>query len=184
MNTAASSNTCRLTVAQAIVRFLASQYSERDGAEKRLIAGCFGIFGHGNVAGLGQALLEAELHETGALTYYQARNEQAMVHAAVAFARMNDRLSTLRLYGVGRAGRDQHVDRRGTGDHQPPSRAAVAGGHLCHSCRDPGAAGVGASRRLRRVGKRLFPPRLAFLRSCVAARTTAAGAARRHASVD
>jgi len=95
MNTASSSQLSRLTVAQAIVRFLSVQYSERDGVEKRLIAGCFGIFGHGNVAGLGQALLEAELHDAGALTYYQARNEQAMVHAAVAFARMNDRLSTL-----------------------------------------------------------------------------------------
>jgi 3D-(3,5/4)-trihydroxycyclohexane-1,2-dione acylhydrolase (decyclizing) len=95
MNTASSTTTCRLTVAQAMVRFLANQYSERDGVEKRLIAGCFGIFGHGNVAGLGQALLEAELHEPGAFIYYQARNEQAMVHAAVAFARMNDRMSTL-----------------------------------------------------------------------------------------
>jgi 3D-(3,5/4)-trihydroxycyclohexane-1,2-dione acylhydrolase (decyclizing) len=95
MNTAARTKTIKLTVAQAVVRFLAVQYSERDGEEKRLIAGCFGIFGHGNVAGLGQALLEAEIHEAGALTYYQARNEQAMVHAAVAFARMHDRLSTL-----------------------------------------------------------------------------------------
>ncbi len=50
----------RLTVAQALVRFLASQYTERDGVEQRLIAGCLGIFGHGNVAGVGQALLEAQ----------------------------------------------------------------------------------------------------------------------------
>ena len=53
--------TRRLTVAQAVVRFLANQYSERDGIEQRLVAGCFGIFGHGNLAGMGQALLEAEL---------------------------------------------------------------------------------------------------------------------------
>ena len=52
-------STVRLTVAQALVRFLASQYSERDGVRQRLIAGCFGIFGHGNVAGVGQALLQA-----------------------------------------------------------------------------------------------------------------------------
>jgi 3D-(3,5/4)-trihydroxycyclohexane-1,2-dione acylhydrolase (decyclizing) len=84
----------RLTVAQATVRFLANQYSERDGVEHKLFAGCFGIFGHGNVAGLGQALLEAELHEPGSLPYHQARNEQAMVHASVAFARMRNRLST------------------------------------------------------------------------------------------
>ncbi|GLZ11688.1 3D-(3,5/4)-trihydroxycyclohexane-1,2-dione acylhydrolase (decyclizing) [Actinomadura sp. NBRC 104425] len=83
----------RLTVAQAIVRFLARQWTERDGEEQRLFAGCFGIFGHGNVAGLGQALLEA--HGTGVgLPYYMARNEQAMVHAAVGYARMKDRLQT------------------------------------------------------------------------------------------
>lgn len=79
----------RLTVGQAIVRFLAAQWSERDGAERRFFAGCFGIFGHGNVAGVGQALQEYG----DDLRYYQARNEQAMVHAAVGYARMNDRLS-------------------------------------------------------------------------------------------
>ncbi len=85
----------RLTVGQATVRFLAQQRSERDGREHRLIEGCFGIFGHGNVAGLGEALLEAELETPGALVYRQARNEQGMVHAAVAFARMRNRMSTL-----------------------------------------------------------------------------------------
>ncbi len=85
----------RLTVAQAVVRFLAAQRTERDGVEHKLFEGCFGIFGHGNVAGIGQALLEAELHEPGALPYHQARNEQGMVHASVAFARMRNRLSTL-----------------------------------------------------------------------------------------
>src|SRR5579884_2554699 len=86
--------TVRLTTAQALVRFLANQWTERDGTEHRLIEGCFGIFGHGNVAGIGQALLQA--HATGSddLPYYLARNEQAMVHAAVGFARMRDRLST------------------------------------------------------------------------------------------
>ena len=88
-------STRRLTVAQAVVAFLAAQHSERDGSEHRLIEGCFGIFGHGNLAGLGQALLEAELYEPGSLTYHQARNEQAMVHAATAFAKMRNRLSTL-----------------------------------------------------------------------------------------
>jgi 3D-(3,5/4)-trihydroxycyclohexane-1,2-dione acylhydrolase (decyclizing) len=83
--------TRRLTVAQALVTFLADQWSERDGVEQRLIEGCFGIFGHGNVAGVGQALLEAG----AALPYHQARNEQAMVHAAAAYARMRNRLSTL-----------------------------------------------------------------------------------------
>lgn len=86
--------TIRLTTAQALVRFLANQYSERDGVRQRLIPGCFGIFGHGNVAGLGQALLQAAETGKADLPYYLARNEQGMVHAASAFAKMRDRLST------------------------------------------------------------------------------------------
>jgi len=85
--------TVRLTVAQAVVRFLANQYSERDGVEHRLVPGCFGIFGHGNVAGVGQALLEVA--ETGELPYHLARNEQGMVHAAVGYSRMRNRLQAL-----------------------------------------------------------------------------------------
>jgi len=88
-------STVRLTVGQAIVRFLAEQYTERDGSAHRLIEGCFGIFGHGNVAGLGEALLAAELSRPGSMPYYQGRNEQGMVHAAAGFARMRNRLSTL-----------------------------------------------------------------------------------------
>jgi 3D-(3,5/4)-trihydroxycyclohexane-1,2-dione acylhydrolase (decyclizing) len=86
--------TVRLTVAQALVRFLSVQYSERDGQRQRLFAGCLGIFGHGNVAGVGQALLQAELQDPEALPYILARNEQAMVHTASAFARTRDRLQT------------------------------------------------------------------------------------------
>ncbi|CUR60844.1 3D-(3,5/4)-trihydroxycyclohexane-1,2-dione hydrolase [metagenome] len=93
------SETIRLTVAQATVEFLAVQWSERDGVRQKLFAGCFGIFGHGNVAGIGQALLQ---HETAAidagrtpgLPYVLARNEQAMVHTSVAYARQKDRLQT------------------------------------------------------------------------------------------
>src|SRR3954452_18394087 len=81
----------RLTVAQALARFLCVQYSERDAVEQRLIAGCFGIFGHGNVAGVGQALLESQ----DELPFYHARNEQAMVHTAAAYARQKNRLATL-----------------------------------------------------------------------------------------
>src|ERR1700674_3890576 len=83
--------TVRLTMAQALVRFLAAQYAERDGVEHRFISGCFGIFGHGNVAGIGEALFE----RPDLVTYYQARNEQAMVRAAVGEALMNTRLSIL-----------------------------------------------------------------------------------------
>ncbi|NMH96948.1 3D-(3,5/4)-trihydroxycyclohexane-1,2-dione acylhydrolase (decyclizing) [Pseudonocardia acidicola] len=88
-------STVRLTVAQALVRFLANQYSERDGVQQRLIPGCFGIFGHGNVAGVGQALLEAHAVGSADLPYYLARNEQGMVHAAVGYARMRNRLQAL-----------------------------------------------------------------------------------------
>src|SRR5215217_6962921 len=83
-------STVRLTTAQALVRFLTEQYVERDGEEQRFFAGCFGIFGHGNVAGVGQALLEY----ADDVTYYQARNEQAMVHTATAYARQKNRLQT------------------------------------------------------------------------------------------
>ena len=89
-----SDTTVRLTVGQALVRFLAAQRSERDGVRHDLFAGCFGILGHGNVAGVGQALLEAELGDGPRLRYHQARNEQGMVHTAVGFARMRNRLST------------------------------------------------------------------------------------------
>jgi 3D-(3,5/4)-trihydroxycyclohexane-1,2-dione acylhydrolase (decyclizing) len=91
--------TVRLTVAQAVVRFLANQWSERDGERQRLIEGVFGIFGHGNVAGIGQALLQHELEAVKAgqqpdLPYILARNEQSMVHTSVAYAKAKDRGQT------------------------------------------------------------------------------------------
>jgi 3D-(3,5/4)-trihydroxycyclohexane-1,2-dione acylhydrolase (decyclizing) len=81
----------RLTVAQALVRFVQVQYSERDGHRQRLIPGFAAIFGHGNVAGLGQALAEEGRH----LSFVQGHNEQSMVHMASAFARERRRLQTL-----------------------------------------------------------------------------------------
>jgi 3D-(3,5/4)-trihydroxycyclohexane-1,2-dione acylhydrolase (decyclizing) len=81
----------RVTVGQAIVRYLQQQFSERDGQEQRLIAGMLGIFGHGNVAGLSQALLECGQD----LPFRQAHNEQSMVHSAAAFAKATQRRSTL-----------------------------------------------------------------------------------------
>ncbi|MFI9805892.1 3D-(3,5/4)-trihydroxycyclohexane-1,2-dione acylhydrolase (decyclizing) [Streptomyces sp. NPDC052301] len=82
--------TIRLTVAQALVRFLAAQHTERDGERRRLIGATWGIFGHGNVAGIGQALIE----HADVMPYHQGRNEQSMVHAAVGYARQSNRLST------------------------------------------------------------------------------------------
>ena len=83
--------TRRLTMAGAVVEFLKQQYVERDGQRHRLIHGVFGIFGHGNVAGLGQALEERGGDE---LPYHQPKNEQAMVHTAVAFAKARRGLGT------------------------------------------------------------------------------------------
>jgi len=84
--------TRRLTTAGAIVEFLKAQYVSRDGREHRLIHGVFGIFGHGNVAGLGQALAEYGGKE---LPYFQPKNEQGMVHIAAAFAKAKCRMGTL-----------------------------------------------------------------------------------------
>jgi 3D-(3,5/4)-trihydroxycyclohexane-1,2-dione acylhydrolase (decyclizing) len=79
--------TRRLTMAQALIAFLEQQYVERDGREQQFLAGVWGIFGHGNVAGVGQAL-----HQHQDFPYYLCRNEQAMVHTAVAYAKMKNRL--------------------------------------------------------------------------------------------
>ena len=79
----------RLTMAQAVIRFLQQQLIERDGVTQPFFAGCFGIFGHGNVAGIGQAL-----QQYPDFRYYQSRNEQAMVHAAIAYAKVKNRLQT------------------------------------------------------------------------------------------
>ena len=84
------SSRLRLTTAQALVRFLSVQYSERDGRRQQFFAGVFGIFGHGNVAGIGQALDQM----SDRIRYYQCRNEQAMVHTAAAFAKMSNRTRT------------------------------------------------------------------------------------------
>ncbi|QCB25876.1 3D-(3,5/4)-trihydroxycyclohexane-1,2-dione acylhydrolase (decyclizing) [Streptomyces sp. SS52] len=84
-----AATTRRLTTAQALVRFLAAQHTERDGVRRRLISGTWGVFGHGNVAGIGQALVEY----ADVMPYHQGRNEQAMVHAAVGHARHLNRLS-------------------------------------------------------------------------------------------
>lgn len=79
----------RLTVAQAVIKYLNQQYVEREGKENKFFAGCFGILGHGNVAGMGQAI-----QQQNDLKYYQCRNEQSMVHTAAAYAKMKNRLST------------------------------------------------------------------------------------------
>lgn len=83
-------STRRLTMAQALIAFLKQQYVERDGVEMPFFAGCFGIFGHGIVGGIGQAL-----QQNPDFRYYQSRNEQAQVHAAIAYAKVKNRMQTL-----------------------------------------------------------------------------------------
>jgi 3D-(3,5/4)-trihydroxycyclohexane-1,2-dione acylhydrolase (decyclizing) len=90
VSTQSESGHVRLTAAQALVRYLAAQYSERDGLRRRVIPATFGIFGHGNVCGVGQALEQ----EAGRMPFYQPKNEQAMVHAAIGYAKASQRLAT------------------------------------------------------------------------------------------
>ncbi|MGO3090294.1 MAG: 3D-(3,5/4)-trihydroxycyclohexane-1,2-dione acylhydrolase (decyclizing) [Galactobacter sp.] len=89
-----SSSTRRMTVSQALMEFLANQYTVDGDHRERTIAGTFGIFGHGNVAGVGQALKQLNELQPGLMPYRQARNEQAMVHQSVGYARMHRRLGT------------------------------------------------------------------------------------------
>ncbi len=174
----------RLTVAQALVRFLAVQYSERDGERQRLIPGCFGIFGHGNVAGIGQALLQAHATGEAELPYYLARNEQAMVHAACGYARMRDRLQTLACTTSIGPGRDEHGHRGRAGHHQPAAGAAAARRRVRHPGRGGAAAGARAAGGARDQRQRRLPARQQVLRPHRAPRAVAAGPARRDAHPD
>src|SRR5260370_20945815 len=90
MNTPPRQDTIRLTMAQAVVKYLQVQHSERDGHARRLIPAMFGIFGHGNVCGMGQALEECGQD----LPYYQPCNEQSLFHTAIGFSKPNRRLAT------------------------------------------------------------------------------------------
>ncbi|GAB6859737.1 3D-(3,5/4)-trihydroxycyclohexane-1,2-dione acylhydrolase (decyclizing) [Microbacterium xylanilyticum] len=87
--------TKRMTVGQALIEFLAHQWTVDGDIRERTIPGMLGIFGHGNVAGIGQALKQANVTDPDLMPYYQARNEQAMVHEAVGYARMHRRRATL-----------------------------------------------------------------------------------------
>ena len=115
-------NTERLTMAQAIVRFLKNQYSERDGVEQPFFGGCFGIFGHGNVAGMGQALqqypdfpLFSDAQRAGDGAYRGCLRQTQQPAADFG------------LYKLDRPWRDQHGHRRGHGDDQQVACTAFAG---------------------------------------------------------
>lgn len=83
--------TVRLTCGQAVIKYLAAQWSEFDGERRRVIPAAFGIFGHGNVCGLGQALDEM----SDVMPYFQPKNEQSMVHTAIGYAKATNRMATL-----------------------------------------------------------------------------------------
>lgn len=89
-----STTTKRMTVSQALVEFLAHQWTVDGDVRERTIPGVFGIFGHGNVAGIGQALKQVNVEDPELMPYHQARNEQAMVHQSVGYARMHRRRAT------------------------------------------------------------------------------------------
>ena len=116
--------TRRLTTAQAIVTFLQNQFVERDGQEHAFFAGMLGIFGHGNVAGVGQALQQSKF------PYILMRNEQAAVHIASGYAKMSNRLRTFACTSSIGPGRNEHDYWRRVGHDQSPARAAAAWGHF------------------------------------------------------
>jgi 3D-(3,5/4)-trihydroxycyclohexane-1,2-dione acylhydrolase (decyclizing) len=91
---ATNPRTKRMTVSQALVEFLGHQWTVDGDHRERTVPGMFGIFGHGNVAGLGQALKQANALDPDLMPFFQARNEQAMVHQSVGYARMHRRLGT------------------------------------------------------------------------------------------
>ena len=176
--------TVRLTVAQATVRFLANQYVERDGERSKFFAGCFGIFGHGNVAGMGQALLQAEVEAEQAGTEPGAAICVGPQRAGDGAHRRRVRQAEGSAAGVGRdrehrARLDEHAHRRRAGHHQPAARSAAAVGHLRHPGQRTRSAGPRTAARQRDDRQRRVQAAVAVLRPGVAART----AARRRCSV-
>ena len=167
-------HTVTLTTAQAVVRYLAAQTSVRDGRRQRLIPAMLGIFGHGNVAGIGQALDEYQAE----LPFVQGRNEQSLVHIASGVREGEPPHRHARGDRLDRPGRREHDHRRRAGDGQPAARAAVPRRHLRHAPAGPGAAAARASHRRRRERQRLLPPGGALLRSHHPPRAAADRAAR------
>ena len=161
-------STVRLTVGQAIVRFLAQQYVERDGEQNRFIAGVWGIFGHGNVAGLGQAL--EELGDEYEMPYYRPQNEQAQVHLAAAYAKHKNRMQTFACISSIGPGATNMITGAATATRQPAAGPAVPVGLLRQPARGPGAPAGRAPRRARRLGLGRLPSRLPLLRPHLPAR--------------
>ena len=174
--------TIRLTVAQAVVRFLANQYSERDGRRAAADPGVLrdlrarqrGGRRAGAAAG-GQPPGQADL------PYYLARNEQGMVHAALGYARTRNRLQAMACTASIGPGSTNMLTGAALATTNRHPGAAAAQRHLRHAGRQPGAAGAGAAHRLRHLGQRRVPPAVAVLRPGVAPRAAARRPARRDA---
>ena len=122
-----SVSTVRQTAAQAVVRYLANQYVVDPAGETRYFAGVWAIFGHGNVAGLGEALQAAQ----EVLPTYRAHNEQGMAHAAIAFAKQMRRRRAMVCTSLDRPRRHQHGYRGSPGSCEPPSGAVPAWRCVC-----------------------------------------------------
>ena len=168
----------RLTVAQATIRFLGNQFVERDGERTKFFAGCFGIFGHGNVAGLGQALLQDEIDAVEAgtepmLKYVLGRNEQAMVHSAVAYARQKDRLQTWAVTASVGPGSTNMLTGAALATINRLPVLLLAADTFATRASSPGAAGTRTAVLRRRHRQRRLQAAVALLRPGVAARAAA-----------
>ena len=149
----------RLTMAQALVRHLAAQRIRTASGSDPLFHGVFAIFGHGNVAGIGEALAGSE----ESLPTFRAHNEQAMAHAAIAFAKANQRRRMMACTTSVGPGATNLVTAAALGAREPAAGAAVAGRHLCEP---PARSRIAAARRLWRPdchGQRLPETGLAVL---------------------
>ena len=164
----------RLTVAQALVRFLAVQEVERDGERSRFFAGCFGIFGHGNVAGLGQALHQYR----GLLPYHPARNEQAMVHIAAGYARQRNRLGTFACTTSVGPGATNMVTGAALATINRLPVLLLPGDTFATRTPHPVLQQLEVPCDATRVGQRLLPARVALLRAGLASRAADPGRAR------
>ena len=160
MMTSASERTTRLTAAQAIVKYLQVQYSERDGVRQRLVPAMFGIFGHGNVTGMGQALEEYGSE----LPYYQPCNEQSMVHTAAGFARAKRRLATLACTTSIGPGATNMITGAAAATINRLPVLLFPSDIYANRKTGPGAAATGAPFRRRRERERLLPAREPFFR--------------------
>ncbi len=161
-------STVRLTVGQAIVRFLAQQYVERDGEQNRFIAGVWGIFGHGNVAGLGQAL--EELGDECEMPYYRPQNEQAQVHLAAAYAKHKNRMQTFACTSSIGPGATNMITGAATATVNRLPVLLFPSDYFANRLVDPVLQQVEHPDRARRLGLGRLPPGLPLLRPDLAPR--------------